>query len=262
MALPEQHSIKPPARPGLPAARLLAALGVILFGLGNRFATAAEPPAASAESDQEVSLTLAGGEVVGKVKGQGKASVVATVENLGRRYLKGIRIAAAYNTVDENPGAEGQWYVHEFIFEPPLKPGGQSTLRFSDDAAAEYVALELRRVVYAPGVSYEGQLARQQDPLLEEDGATYMSTRDFMSLIGGSLSFDAKSGYVVLEREGLTIKIRKGRETALVNDKSVKLTPAPLEIDSRSYLPVEAAAALFGLSAARNADENLIELSS
>jgi hypothetical protein len=212
-------------------------------------------------AQEDVSLTLSGGEVVGKVKGQGKASVVATVENNGSRYLKGIRIAAAYNVVDENPGAEGQWYVHEFVFEPPLKPGGQSTLRFSDNSAAEYVALELRRVVYAPGISYKGVVGKQQDPLLEEDGVTYMSTRDFMSLIGGKLNFDSKTGYLELTRDGVSVRVRKGRQTARVGDEDVKLEHPPLEIDSRSYIAVEETAALFGLSSSENKDENLIDLS-
>lgn len=224
--------------------------------------TGAGADSADGASGSEVSLTLSGGSVVGKVRGQGKARVEAEVKNLGGRELKGIRIAAFYDSADRLPAPDADWHVHEFVFEPPLKPAASTTLRFSDENAAEYILLEVRHVVYGRGISYQGRGLKLRDPLVDQDGELYVSTRDLLEAIGGKLGYDSKTGYVSLEREGVSLQIKKDRYGAKLNGESVDLKHLPLEIENRSYVCAEEIARLLGLSPAWDAGTEHLDLGS
>lgn len=205
-------------------------------------------------------LTLIGGSVVGKVRGQGKARVEAEVKNIGGRELKGIRIAAYYDRADRLPAADADWRIHEFVFEPPLRPGATTTLRFSDDNAAEFVLLELRHLVYGRGLSFQGQGLKLRDPLVEQNGELYVSTRDLMDAIGGKLGYDSKTGLVSLDRNGVSLQIRKDHYGAKLNGQSVDLKHLPVEINDRSYVCVEEIAGLLGLNPVWDADHEALDL--
>jgi Copper amine oxidase N-terminal domain len=211
-------------------------------------------------AESGVSLTLTGGEVIGKQRGRGKASVVAEVENHGGRELKGIRVAAYYNNEDLLPPDDAKWRVHEFVFEPPLRPGAATTLRFADDNAGEYILLEVRHVVHGRGVSFAGRSPALRDALVDQDGELYISTRDLLAIVGGKLSFDGKTGYVTLERGGNELRFKKGRYLAKLNGDDVDLKHLPLEIDNRSYISAEETARLLGLTPAWDAEQELLKL--
>jgi hypothetical protein len=212
-------------------------------------AALALPALAPAASDDKVSIELIGGEVVGPDRGTGTASVVARVENLGEKPLTGMRIAVFYATADVPPPPNAQWYIHEFVFEPPLVPGGTSTLRFKDEKAGEYILIEARRLLYATGLTYNGKSAVLNFPLLDRNGVTYVSTRDLVDLVGGGISYDAATGFVIVERKGRAVKVKTGVDYALVGDTKMPLKNAPIEEDHRSYLPVADIAPLLGLNA-------------
>ncbi|MCC7477260.1 hypothetical protein IT575_02280 [bacterium] len=209
----------------------------------------------------EVELTLASGEVVGSEPGLGEASVEAKVRNNGGRALKGIRIAVYYSSRDALPPSNAEWLIHEFVFEPPLKPGGQSTLRFKDPNAAEYVALAVRRAIFEPGLSFNGEEAALASPLLLREGRAYVALRDLAGLLEARLSVD-KSGWIVLEREGeAAVRLKIGVDHAQSAGVNTALDWKPIELDGRSYLALSEAARLFGLSLSEDAERALFELS-
>lgn len=216
------------------------------------------PPAAAAVDGLQVELT--GGTVTGPVRGQGKAVVEARVTNTGSRSVNGVRIGVFYAAADLLPGDGADWRVHEFVFEPPLAPGKSTTLRFSDENAAEYILIELQRASYGLGLTYNGLEAGLNQPLMEMDGVVYIATRDLMQLIGGGISYDAQSYMIVLERSGLTLKLKAGQDYALLNGERTPLRHPVLEIESRSLLPLEEVARLLELSCNWSADGSTLEL--
>jgi hypothetical protein len=217
------------------------------------------PTLALAQGD--VMVTLTGGDVRGKVKGQGKATVVARVENLSGRELNGVRIAAYYSANDALPGDDATWRVHEFVFEPPLLPGNSTTLKFSDTDAFEYVLLQVRNAQYGRGLSFNGKAVRLAGPLSERDGVLYISTRDLMNTVGGGISYDAKTYMIVLERRGVSVRVQPKLKYALVGETQAPLAHPVIEVDGHSLLPLRDIAALFGLSVTEDSELNLVELS-
>jgi len=217
------------------------------------------PALALAQGD--VTVTLTGGDVRGKVKGQGKATVVARVENNGDRELNGVRIAAYYSPTDALPGDDATWRVHEFVFEPPLLPGNSTTLKFSDENAYEYVLLQVRNAQYGRTLSFNGKAARLEQPLSEKDGVLYISTRDLMNTIGGGISYDAKTYMIVLERRGVSVRVQPKLKYVLVGETRAPLAHPVIEVDGHSLLPLAEIAALFGLSVTEDSELNMVELS-
>jgi len=232
----------------------MRALPILLLAMGLVL-----PILALAQDD--VSVTLTGGDVRGKVKGRGKATVVARVENHSGRELTGVRIAAYYSPTDAQPGDNATWRVHEFVFEPPLLPDNSTTLKFSDDNAYEYVLLEVRSPQYGRGLSFNGKAVRLAGPLSEKDGVLYISTRDLMNAIGGGISYDAKTYMIVLERRGASVKVQAKLKYALVGETRAPLAHSVIELDGHSLLPLTDIAALFGISVTEDTDLNLVELS-
>lgn len=224
-------------------------------------AAAAVLMSAGAARAADVGLTLIGGEVTGKARGQGVASVVAEVANFAGRELLGLRLAAYYSAVDVLPGDAADWRVHEFVFEPPLAPGDSTTLRFSDDNAAEYVLLEVRHTQFGRGLSFEGRVAMLEYGLLDDDGVTYVATRDLMNLIGGGISYDSETYEVVLERRGVELRFKERASKVKVDGTAQAIEHKILEVDGRSYLPLKDFAALFGLSLTHDTALNLLVLS-
>ncbi len=209
----------------------------------------------------DVELTLSGGEVVGSEPGLGEASVEARVRNNGSRALKGIRIAVYYSSRDALPPSNAEWLIHEFVFEPPLKPGGQSTLRFSDPNAAEYVALAVRRAIFEPGLSLRGEDVALATPLLTREGATYVALRDLASMLGAKLSVEKPGNWIVLAREGEpAVRLKVGVDYAQSAGANTDLELKPIEVDGRSYLALSEAARLFGLQLTQDADSGIFEL--
>jgi hypothetical protein len=261
-------------------AGLTALLGVLLLAV----------PAAHAA---EIEVRLTGGSVTGTARGQGTATVQAQVVNHGASALTGIRLGVYYSTTDTPPGAGADWREHEFVFEPPLAPGAATSLSFTDEHAAEYIALEVRYTLFADGgapvapaggkpaaeskkqppakpqskpsppakpqpkpatsavtVLYRGMPANPAAPLVERDGAVYISTRDLLDCAGGSLSYDAATYQVVLERKGRKLAVKTGERAASADGAAVELAHSVLDIDGRSYVPLLDVAAYLNLTAA------------
>jgi hypothetical protein len=214
------------------------------------------PGLAFADDFTSVELTLAGGEVVGKQQGLGTATVAVKVKNNGDRTLEGIRIAVFYSQIDSTPQPGADWRIHEFVFEPPLIPGGTSTLRFKDENAAEYVLLEARRLKFTAGLRYAGKLASLKQPLLTQEGSTFIALRDLVDIVGGGLSAD-KAGLTV-ERGGHELKL--GQTAATLDGAPQTLTRLLLEVNGRAYIALEDAARLLGLTMTRDGALDLIEL--
>ncbi len=231
---------------------LICALLVVSFGL-------ASIPALAAVTD-EVEVKLAGGEVVGRVRGQGRAELVATVSNTGNRTLTGIRIEAYYSTVDIFPPANASWRPHEFIFEPPLLPGESANLGFSDDNAAEYVMLSVTATVFHTGISYNGQAVDLEYSIHERGGVSYIATRDLMGIIGGEADYDKATYEIVLSRFGFELRLRENKSALVVNGMPQEMAHPVTAIDGRSYLPLEDIAPLLGLTYQHDTSLNFIML--
>lgn len=207
-----------------------------------------------------VEIKLAGGEVKGKVRGQGRADVSASVTNNTGRYIDGLRVGVFYSAADTLPVEGSKWRVHEFIFDPPLAPGASTALSFSDENALEYVKLEAQRVRYAYSLRYAGSMAELAVPLSERDGVLYAATRDLLELIGGTLGFDPKSNTLTLTREGRVVKLKTGQKTAQVDGRKQPLAHPVLEVEGRSMLPLEEIAAFFGLKVSRDEEQRVVTL--
>ena len=235
----------------------------------------------------DVEVRLAGGSVTGEVRGQGTATVEAQVMNHGASALLGVRLGVYYSVTDAAPGPGADWREHEFVFEPPLAPGESTTLSFTDESAAEFIALEVRYSLFEDGgvatepdngngegtppetkpkpehkpkldapassndpmVLYRGMPANLASPLIERKGAIYISTRDLMDCVGGSLGYDAATYQVILERKGRKLAVKTGERNATADDKAIKFDHAVLEIDGRSYLPLIDVAPYLALTA-------------
>jgi len=217
--------------------------------------------AAALAAVEGVDVKLAGGEVKGKVRGQGRADVSATVTNNTGRFIDGLRIGVYYSAADVLPAEGAKWRVHEFVFEPPLAPGASTTLRFSDENALEYIKIEAQRARYAYALRYAGSIAAQTVPVSERDGVLYAATRDLLELIGGTIGYDQKSNSLVLEREGRTLKFKLGQKSVLVDGRKQPLEHPALELDGRSLLPIEDVAALFGLTVSHDEEQRIVTLS-
>jgi hypothetical protein len=212
---------------------------------------------------QDVLVELSGGEVTGSVRGQGTASVVATVTNTGARDVEGLRIAVYYSTRDVLPAdpESADWRIHEFVFEPPLKPDDSTALRFSDDNAAEYVLIEVRYVAAGLGLAYNGRAAKLDSGLLERDGATYVATRDLVNLIGGGLSYDSATYEVMIQRQGIEVRFKEGSNRVKVNSEPATIEHKVISEGGSSFLPLMDICPLLGLSVERDLTVNLIKLS-
>lgn len=207
-----------------------------------------------------VSVSLTGGEVKGPVQGQGKATVRATVSNDSGRDVQSVVLGAFYSATDEQPGDDAKWRVHAFEFTPPLATGRSATVKFTDDDALEYIKLEVQAAKFGLGVSFKGEAVKLSQPLLDRDGVYYISTRDLMDIIGGSISYDAKTYMLSLTRKGVTVQVKPALKYALVNGEQHALTHQVVEIDGRSLLPLEDIAALYGVSVTVDEDAELVKL--
>jgi len=216
-------------------------------------------PAQAALTD-EVSVTLTGGEVSGKVRGMGKATVQARVENHGTRALNGIRIEAFYATANVAPDQYAVWHPHEFIFEPPLPPGENTLLNFSDDQAAEYILIEVRSALFAMGLSYNGTVQDLGYALPERQGVVFIATRDFANLIGAKTKWDETSQQIVMSTEAVESRFRVGTQSAEFNGRQTALESAVFELNGISYLPLLDVATAFGLTANIDRSLNLVML--
>lgn len=244
--------------PGCHAARPALVLLLSALSLGLLLLTVP----AQAASPADIELTLLGGEVVGSEPGFGEASVEARVRNTASRALKGVRIAVYYSSRDALPPSNADWLIHEFVFEPPLKPGGQSTLRFSDPNAAEYVALAVRRAIFEPGLSFNGEDVQLAAPLLVREGNYFIALRDLAGLLEAKLSLEQRGGWIVLEREGEpALKLKVGVDYAQQAGANIALELKPLEVEGRSYLALNEAAKLFGLDLRQDSESGIFELS-
>lgn len=216
-------------------------------------------PAIAAITD-EVEVKLAGGEVVGRVRGQGIAEVVATVTNTGTRTLTGVRIEAYYSTMDMFPPANASWRPHEFIFEPALAPGESANLGFSDKNAAEYVMLSVTAAVFHTGLSYNGQVVDLAYSIHERNGVAYIATRDLMAIVGGEADYDALTYEIILSRRGTELRLRENHSSLTVNGYPQEMLHPVAAIEGRSYLPVEDIAPLLGIVCQRDDSLNFIML--
>ena len=204
-----------------------------------------------------VEVTLASGEVVGKTRGLGTASVSAQVSNKTSRTLEGIRLAAFYSAVDVFPAPDADWRIHEFVFEPPLAPGASSTLTFSDDEAAQYIQLEARAVKFRAALRYDGVDTDLQLPLLKRSDSAYIALRDFVAAVGGRIS--SSGVYIVIERGGTTLRLKPMTTQAQVAGKVQTLGSTLIEDKGRSYIALRDAASLLGLTA-NDLGDDLYEL--
>jgi len=210
----------------------------------------------------DVEIELTGGNVEGTVRGQGTATVEARVTNVSEREIQGLRIAVYYSTVDLAPADpdSADWRIHEFVFEPPLKPGDGTTLRFSDENAAEYILIEERYVLAGAGMTYNGQPVSFESGLEERDGVKYVATRDLVNVIGGSLSYDAATYEVVILRQGIEVRFKENSDRVKVDGQAQTMDSKVISIDGSSYLPLLEFCPLVGVDVMHDAAFDLITL--
>lgn len=187
----------------------------------------------------EVQLEFVSGDVTGEQRGQGTATVTALVTNIGDRNLNGVRIAAYFSPYDTFPDEFAEWHLHEFVFEPPLRPGKSVSLQFQDEGAFEYIQLELRRAMFDLRVVVNGELLEREDLFRIEDGAVYMQSRDLVGIIGGELKYDAEADRVELKRADRVLLYKEGRRSIDVNGERRALSHPVLQFDGRTWVPVE-----------------------
>jgi len=200
-----------------------------------------------------VEVSLAGGEVVGRTRGLGTASVTAKVSNKTARTLEGIRLAAYYSPADVLPAADADWRIHEFVFEPPLAPGASSTLQFSDDNAAQYILLDARAAKFRAALRYDDVTTDLQFPVLKRADVTYVSLRDLVEVVGGQIG--SSGGYIQIDRGGTLIRLKPQSAQAQVGGASKPLSNPLLDDSGRSYIALRDAASLLGLEAADLGDD-------
>lgn len=230
-----------------------------IFAVAALFVLFMALPALAAEVD----VLLTGGDVTGAVRGQGTADVSARVTNTGSREVTGLRIAVYYSTVDLPPANPdtADWRIHEFIFEPPLQPGKSTTLRFKDEDAAEYVLIEVRFAATGMELSYNDRSASLEYPLEDRGGVTYIASRDLVGLVGGGLSYDGATFEVVLQRDGIELRFKGNTRVLKVNGQRTELAGEIIEIDGRSFLPLEEFCSQLNIAVEHDTAAKLIKLS-
>jgi hypothetical protein len=192
-----------------------------------------------------VSVTLESGEVVGKSRGLGTATLTARVSNNSGRTVEGIRIAAWYSFADVLPSADSDWHIHEFVFDPALVSGGSTILTFSDDNAAQNVLLEARAVKFRAALRYDGAVHDLEHPPIRRGELIFVALRDLVGVVGGRLG--SRDGSIVIERFGNTLRLGAGSAQAFVDGMAVQLSSAMLEEAGRSYISLRDSAMLFSL---------------
>ncbi|MEZ5339724.1 MAG: stalk domain-containing protein [bacterium] len=187
----------------------------------------------------EVRLEFISGDVTGDVRGQGTATVSARITNIGDRNLNGVRIAAYYSPYDTFPDEFADWLLHEFLLEPPLRPGKSVVLQFQDPKAFEYIQLELRRANFDLRIVVNGEQLASEGLVRIEDGAAYMQSRDLVGIIGGELKYDAEADRVELRRGDRVLLYKDGRRSIDVNEERRALSHPVIQIEGRTWVPVE-----------------------
>lgn len=187
----------------------------------------------------EVQLEFISGDVTGDQRGQGTATVSARITNIGDRNLNGVRIAAFYSPYDTFPDEFAEWKLHEFLLEPPLKPGKSVVLEFQDDKAFEYIQLELRRANFDLRIVVNGKQLDSEGLVRIEDGAAYMQSRDLVGIIGGDLKYDAEADRVELKRGERVLLYKEGRRSIDVNEERRALSHPVITIEGRTWVPIE-----------------------
>lgn len=215
---------------------------------------------------QGAQIQLTGGTVTGKARGQGTATVEARITNTGSAALLGVRIGTFYSTADVPPGPNADWRIHEFVFEPALQPGQGVALSFTDENAAEYIALEVRYAHFAdspialdtgadaggglePGVYFSGFKASLEHELINDSGTKYIAARDLVSIVGGNLGYDSATFEITYERNGRQLRFKTSERFVDVDGYEMRLAHKVKDIDGRSYLPLLDFAPLLGLKA-------------
>ena len=208
----------------------------------------------------EIVVSLTGGTLTAGESGVGRAEVEATVTNNSPRPLSAIRIGVFYNNHNEGPPPGVAWIPHEFVFEPPLEPGKNSVLRFTDNDAGEFVLIEIQRVLFGSGLTYNGELAVLASPLTERAGVVYIATRDFAAMLGAEVRFDKASDLVSLSRTGQEVRFQVGLSHAFVDGLRMELEQIPYLDGDKSYVPLETFAVFFGMLVDYDRALNLINL--
>lgn len=188
---------------------------------------------------EEVRLEFVSGDVTGPVSGQGIATLTALVTNISDRDLNGVRIAAYYSPYDSFPEEFAEWKLHEFVFEPPLKPGNSVSLSFQDEKAYEYIQLELRRALFDLRLVVNGKLLPSAGLIRIQDGAAYMQSRELVEIIGGDLHYDAEADRVNFSRGGYTLLYKNGRRSIDVNGERRALEFPVIELDGHTWVPLQ-----------------------
>ena len=216
-------------------------------------------PAAAAVTD-EVSIELVSGEVVGRVKGQGRATVTARVVNDGTRPLSGVRVEAYYSTVDIHPPASATWRPHEFVFDPPLQPGESVSLTFTDENAAEFVLLSITAAVFHTGLSYNGIVVDGGYAVHVRDGVPYIATRDLVGVVGGGASYESGTSTIILRRDLHEVRLWEGTRKAVTLGGRVDLEHPVIPLEGRSFVPLPDVAPLLGLDCTFDETLNVVML--
>jgi hypothetical protein len=220
----------------------------------------APPISASAGILEEVRLEFVSGDVTGPIKGQGIATLTALVTNISDRNLNGVRIAAYYSPYDSFPEEFAEWKLHEFVFEPPLKPGNSVSLSFQDEKAFEYIQLELRRALFDLRLVVNGKLLSSEGLIRIQDGAAYMQSRELVGIIGGDLHYDAEADRVNFSRGGYTLLYKNGRRSIDVNGERRALEHPVIDLDGHTWVPLEGICRELGISCTVDNTLNVLNL--
>ena len=221
---------------------------------------ACQPGIARAGILEEVRLEFVSGDVTGAIRGQGTATVSALVTNISDRNLNGVRIAAYYSPYDTFPEEFAEWQLHEFVFEPPLEPGNSVSLKFQDEQAFEYIQLELRRALFDLRLVVNGKLLEDPQLIRIQDGAAYMQSRELVRIIGGELHYDEATDRVNLSRNGATLLYKNGRRSIDVNGERRALEHPVIELDGRTWVPLEGVCRELGISCTVDNTLNVLTL--
>jgi hypothetical protein len=222
--------------------------------------------AGGAASTDTAEIVLTGGSLKGAASGSGAASVQARVTNSGGRKLLGVRIGAYYDTIDALPAPDARWRLHEFLFEPPLAPGGASDVGFTDQDAAAYVLLRIVYARFALAVAADGGApAPAGEELADRGGVQYIAARDLAAALGAKLRLDARK-LVTLSRAGagghgaLSLSYTAGQAALSIGGAARTWAHLPYEQGGRGYLPLQEACGLLGYDADYDEGVNVLTL--
>ncbi|MBM7614477.1 stalk domain-containing protein [Alkaliphilus hydrothermalis] len=106
--------------------------------------------------------------------------------------------------------------------------------------------------IYLQVGSKEAFMNNQNHPLTEapfiDNGSTYVPLRFIGEAIGGTVKWEASTGYITIVQEGVNLVLMPSKGKAVVNGKEVTLTLKPILKNNTTFVPLRFILENFGLT--------------